>query len=103
MRIWNVRQLVSQEALPDTPENPRQLAELHVVGASGIKCVRWSPSGQFLAAGADDGALTVWRMESGTPMFNGVTNFENWVLHFKINLHKLGTFISHWPPSQFPS
>jgi WD40 repeat protein len=45
------------------PASTKPLAALEVNKAGGLACVAWSPDGGWIAAGADDGTVTVFRVE----------------------------------------
>ena len=52
--LWSLKPILSEEAARKTEaEVPRMLAQMdRHLGC--VNCLRWSPSGNFLASGADD-------------------------------------------------
>lgn len=48
-----------------------------------VNCVRWSPSGQYLASGDDDSNIIIWHCKAeGVPVFDeNPEDKENWVVY----------------------
>lgn len=75
IRIWSFEALVQNQLVGDM----RQLANVRFDPPSPIKCVRWSPNGMYLAAGAENGHVSLWHLLPGTKeTFGGQPNYENW-------------------------
>ena len=61
--IWNLAPVVSEKAAEDEAV-PKLLAQMdHHLGC--VNCLRWSPSGTFLATGGDDKLVMVWKQSPG--------------------------------------
>jgi len=69
--IWNLSPVVSRAAeTKGEAAVPRMFAQMdRHLGC--VNCLRWSPSGAFLASGADDKLVMIWKRSAG----GGVANF----------------------------
>ncbi|KAI1821327.1 protein hir-1 [Xylaria intraflava] len=80
VRIWSTEAVYNAEEPSFT--GPRQLCHMsHHLGT--IHSVRFSPSGRYLASGADDKIICIYQLESGPPPIapfgtSGPPPVENW-------------------------
>ncbi len=90
--LWNLQPVLSARAA-ERPESevPRLLAQMdRHLGC--VNCLRWSPSGGYLASGADDKLVMIWKRSSsggGGAVFGGggKVNVESWRCAHTLSAH----------------
>jgi WD40 repeat protein len=63
---------------------------------AAVNCVRWSPSGMYLASASDDKSIIIWEMKTqGGGQIFGVKerNVENWGVKCVMRGHEAGEFM----------
>ena len=63
IRVWAMEAVKADEST-----GPKLLCTM-TNHASSVNSVRWSPSGEYLVSGSDDGVILVWIMTPGNPRF----------------------------------
>ncbi len=92
--LWNLAPILSaREASRPEAEVPKLLAQMdRHLGC--VNCLRWSPSGRFLASGADDKLVMVWKKSPGSggggAIFGGggKVNVESWRCAHTLSAHQ---------------
>ncbi|KAK2074587.1 hypothetical protein P8C59_008782 [Phyllachora maydis] len=91
VRVWSTEAIY--QANDPMCRKPRQLCHMsHHLGT--IHSVRFSPSGRYLASGADDKIICVYQLDSHPPSHaatfgtNEPPPVENWKLHRRLTAHE---------------
>ncbi|ELP92637.1 hypothetical protein EIN_369590 [Entamoeba invadens IP1] len=63
VKVWNVESLYKPEV--DTQDEPKLQAVIQM--SQNVNCLRWSPDGELLAAGTDDGIVSILYMLEDNP------------------------------------
>lgn len=95
--IWYVKQ--------DTDQIKLVLATDLARHQRGVNVVRWSPSGETLASGDDEGEIILWQKRdegasSGGNLFDDeCQNLETWIIHRTLRGHLRDVYDLAWAPS----
>ncbi|XP_050293683.1 chromatin assembly factor 1 subunit B [Anthonomus grandis grandis] len=78
---------VNQELISDLTRHQR-----------AVNCVRWSPSGKYLASGDDDANIIIWHLKTDNiPLLEGDTgDKEIWLVHKILRGHKEDVYDICW-------
>ncbi|CAG0879920.1 unnamed protein product [Darwinula stevensoni] len=73
-------------------------------GQACVNCVRWSPSGRYLASGGDDKVIMIWQLGrhggGSTAFGSSVVNVEPWRCAATLRGHSGDVFDLAWSPSE---
>ena len=99
VKIWSLAGHRETVAGREGGDEPTILASLSR-HTGMVQCVRWSPSGDFLASGADDKVLYVWQRMAGAGGVFGeqATSVENWTCVLALEGHGSDVTGIAWSP-----